>query len=306
MKIIVRLRGGIGNQLFIYAAGRRCALVNNAELVIDHSSGFIKDHQYKRKYQLDHFMVPCRKASAAERFEPFPYVRRFLSRNLNAWRPFERRTFISQEGIDFDPRILSLRLNGSTYLEGYWQSEGYFKDCESQIREDLCFVAPTDVANTNTVAFIKEKISVAVHVRFFDFPQEGMVTESFSDNVSNGYYDAAIREMERHVPGAHYFIFSDRPEFARRVIPLADNRITLISHNSEATMAYADLWLMSHCHHFIIANSTFSWWGAWLSKHLGKVVIAPNYEKRDGTSSWGFKGLIPNDWMKVDVAAKLA
>ena len=143
-KIITRIRGGIGNQLFCYAAARRLALVNNAELVIDDVSGFVRDHDYKRDYQLDHFSIPCRKATAGERLEPFSRVRCYLKRSFNRNRPFQERSYIQQEGIDFNSRLLKVDPCGTIYLEGYWQSEDYFKDVEGAIRADLEITPPTE------------------------------------------------------------------------------------------------------------------------------------------------------------------
>ena len=82
-------------------------------------------------------------------------------------------------------------------------------------------------------------------------------------------------------------------------MPLPDGRVTLVAHNQGDEAAYADLWLMTQCQHFIIANSTFSWWGAWLASHVGKYVIAPGFEMREGKMWWGFDGLLPDEWIKV-------
>ena len=105
--------------------------------------------------------------------------------------------------------------------------------------------------------------------------------------------------MEKIIPGAHYFLFSDRPEDARARIPLSDQRITCVSHNHGDENAYADLWLMTLCQHFIIANSTFSWWGAWLAEYKDKQIIAPGFEMREGKAHWGFDGLLPETWIKL-------
>jgi len=298
-KIIPRIFGGLGNQLFIYAAARRLALVNACELVLDDVSGFVRDYVYQRHYQLDHFHISCRKAIAAERLEPLSRLRRNLLRRLNGARPFAERRYIQQEGIDFDPRLLALQPNRTCYLEGYWQSEGYFKDVERQIREDLQIIPPTDQLNQRMGERITMTLAVAVHVRFFDesalvdageYQASGTVNNAPAD-----YYHRAISEMEQRVSGAHYFIFSDQPQAARARIPLSDERLTLVSHNQGDRMAYADLWLMSQCKHFIIANSTFSWWGAWLAEYAGKQVISPG--RVSGTkTAWGFSGLLPREW----------
>lgn len=293
-KIIPRIFGGLGNQLFCYAAARRLALVNNAELVIDDVSGFAYDHDYQRHYQLDHFNIPCRKATAAERLEPFSRVRRYLKRRWNQRLPFAQRAYLVQEGIDFDQRLLHLKPQGTVYLEGYWQSEDYFKNVEAAIRQDLRIKPPTDAANLTLAAQICGCTAVAVHVRFFDQPQAPGI-----NNAPGDYYTRATETMERLAPAAHYFIFSDQPEAARARIPLPDARVTLVAHNQGDEHAYADLWLMTQCQHFIIANSTFSWWGAWLAERAGNQVIMPGFEMRQGKMWWGFMGLLPERWIRL-------
>ena len=292
--IIVRIHGGLGNQLFCYAAARRLALINKAQLAIDDVSGFVRDFTYKRHYQFEHFNIPCRRATPAERLEPFSRYRRYLKRTYNRFRPFEERSYIQQEGKDFDPRLLAINPLGRVYIEGYWQSECYFKDVESTIRSDLQIKPPNDEANQATAAHIRSCLAVAIHVRFFDEP-----TQDNINNAPDDYYNRAVAEMEALAPGAHYFVFSDRPDTVRDRIPLPDARITFVSHNQGDANAYADLWLMHLCRHFIIANSTFSWWGAWLSSSVGKRVIAPGFKLREGKMSWGFDGLLPSEWIKL-------
>ena len=297
-QIIVRILGGLGNQLFSYAAARRLALKNDAELVIDDISGFIRDYQYQRHYQLDYFHIPCRKATRAERMEPFSRTRRHLRRKISSFLPYQFRNYVQQEGVDFDPRLLSLRPQRKLYLEGYWQSEDYFKDVKLQIREDLRIIPPEDDQNQLLSRLISKKLAVAIHVRFFDDPNILNSDSQLNNNAPTDYYSRAIALMEERTSGAHYFVFSDRPNEAKRRIPLPESRMTLVYHNKSDAMAYADLWLMSQCEHFIISNSTFSWWAAWLSLNSSKIVIAPGYEKRSGLSFWGFKGLLPSAWLK--------
>lgn len=293
-KIIPRIIGGLGNQLFCYAAARRLALVNHAELVLDDVSGFVYDAVYQRHYQLDHFNIPCRKATAIERLEPFSRLRRLFKRKWNQRLPFALRAYLLQEGIDYDPRFLDLKPQGIVYLEGYWQSENYFKDVECTIRQDLQIKPPTDAANIALAERISKGTAIAVHVRFFDEPNTTGI-----NNAPGDYYTRAIKQMECLAPAAHYYIFSDQPEAARARIPLPDTRFTLVAHNKGDENAHADLWLMTQCQHFIIANSTFSWWGAWLANKPDKLVIAPGFEKRDGKMWWGFKGLLPDAWIKL-------
>lgn len=294
MPVICRVIGGLGNQLFSYAAARRLALINNMDLVIDDKSGFVNDNKYKRQYQLEHFNISCRKATRAERLEPFSRARRYIKRYLNLRLPFEGRNYIKQEKIDYDPRLLNIRPRKTVYLEGYWQSEDYFKDIEDTIREDLTIIPPTDAVNMAMAEQIKNKSAVAVHVRFFDAPGEKGI-----NNTTRDYYARAIKVMQsKSGANAHYFIFSDRPNDAGALLSLPEECITCVSHNHGDENAYADLWLMTLCRHFIIANSTFSWWGAWLSSGSDKTIIAPGFEVREGVAWWGFNGLIPDGWIK--------
>lgn len=291
--IILRIFGGLGNQLFCYAAARRMALTNNIELVIDDVSGFIRDHTYQRHYQLDNFNIPCRKATSFERLEPFSRVRRVLMRKFNQRLPFAQRTYIQQQSVEFDSRMLQVKPKGTLYLEGYWQSEKYFKDVSVTIRQDLKIRPPTDETNMAMADHIRSHTAVAIHVRFFDEPRTMAIY-----NAPTDYYTRAIAEMVRLVPNAHYYLFSDRPEVARDRIPLPDERITLVAHNHGDAHACADLWLMTHCQHFITANSTFSWWGAWLSDSAAKIVMTPamNFP---GLSTWGKGDLIPDGWLQI-------
>lgn len=298
-KLIPRLFGGLGNQLFIYSAARRLTLVNNAELVLDDVSGFAHDTLYQRHYHLDHFNIHCRKATSAERLEPFGRLRRRVLRRWSQHLPFGQRRYLVQEGIDFDPRLLNFKPRGTVYLEGYWQGEDYFKDVESQIRADLRMRPPTDTVNQQMAERIRATNAAAVHVRFFDAPTSSAQVVG-ANNAPEDYYQRAIKVLDERVPKAHYYIFSDQPQAARARIPLHDDRVTLVNHNHGDAMAYADLWLMSQCRHFIIANSTFSWWGAWLSEFPEKIVIAPGFQQRTGIG-WGFVGLLPNRWIRITI-----
>ncbi len=291
IRVIPRIKGGIGNQLFIYAASRRLALANDAELVLDDRSGFIFDFDYRRSYQLDHFNIISRKANFLERLEPFSRPRRLILRAFNRVLPLESRSYYDQVGNHFDLSFLNLHLKNDFYMEGYFQSENYFKDIESTIREDLKITPPEDLINQQMALKIKSCESVAIHVRYFDAPQGQSI-----NNVPSTYYLTAIEKISKIYPKLHYFIFSDKPEFARAMLELPDDRVTYVSHNRGDEHAHADLWLMTLCNHFIIANSTFSWWGAWLSNAPGKIVIAPSFNLDGALTSWGFDGLLPKEW----------
>jgi hypothetical protein len=294
-KIIVRLFGGLGNQLFSYAAARRLAFVSGADLIIDDITGFSNDKIYGRFYQLDHFNIKCRKANYRERLEPFSRVRRILNYKINSYLPLDYRTYIKQEGNDFESKMIYLQpKNSVTHIEGYWQSEGYFMDISDILRDELKIIPPVDVNNQKMAELIRAYKSVAVHIRFFE-------DKEFLDldNILVNYYNQAINLIEQLFPESHFFIFSDRPHDVGNFIPLPESRFTLVALNHGDNLAYADLWLMTQCNHFIIANSTFSWWGAWLASSPDKKVIAPGFRQNLRTTAWGFDGLLPSSWIKL-------
>jgi hypothetical protein len=293
-KVIPILFGGLGNQLFIYAAAKRLSMANDAELVLDDTSGFKRDFLYRRSYQLDKFNIKARKATLFERLEPFSRLGYLFLRYINSFKSFQSSNFIIQHGMHFDSRLLQKKVNNYLYLSGYWQSEDYFKDIENVIREELKITPPTDSLNLKMASKIKKTTSVAIHFRFFDNPEVNC-----SNNVEKSYYDNAICKMREFHKDAHYFIFSDQPDTIKENIPLSKNEYTIVNHNHVDESAVFDLWLMSQCDHFIIANSTFSWWGAWLSLNEEKIIFAPGVKLKEDKTSWGFLGLIPVDWIKI-------
>lgn len=296
MKIITRIRGGLGNQLFCYAAARRLALAHGAELALDDVTGFARDARYRRRYALDSFSIPARKATPSERLEPFERARRAVMKFLSSRKPFAERRYVQQEFLDFDPRVLALEPTDLRYMDGLWQSEGYFEDVEETIRQDLRMTAPGDPGNRTMADAIREVNAVAVHLRWFEDTGSARAGEVY--NLSPAYYDRAIAHMDEAVASPHYFVFSDDPDRAAGSLHLPGRRATFVSHNRHSSSGAGDLWLMRQCRHFIIANSTFSWWGAWLGEPRGKIVIAPDF-KVDGMTAWGFKGLLPSRWLTL-------
>jgi len=292
VKVITRIKGGIGNQLFCYAAARRLALVNSAELVIDNLTGFVRDVLYARHYMLDYFAIPVRKATKLERMEPFERYHRGIAKFIARTKPFYLRNYIEQEGLNFDSRLLDFKVKGDLYLDGYWQSESYFKDVEQTIRKDLEIIIPKDDANSSMAGKICQSTAIAVHVRWFDAAHCG----NLHSNVSIDYYKQAMSQMKKRFKKLHFFLFSDDPVAAQK-IGLSKEEVTYVNHNLGDKNAYADLWLMSLCKHFIIANSTFSWWGAWLSQNHGKVIIAP--KKWFKNPLINTKDLIPACWLRL-------
>jgi hypothetical protein len=297
-KVIVRLKGGLGNQLFCYAAARRLSLVNDAELVLDTVSGFEFDHIYKRTYSLAGFSIPARLATPQERMEPFGRIRRLFARKLSESKPLDKRRYIQQVGVDFDPNVVSLRLQeGTTYFDAFGQSEKYFADIREQLKQDLKMSTTVALDCRNAAAAINSTESVALHMRWFD---NGL--NENSSNISLSYYAQAIAQLLTKNPAVHFFVFTDRPDNATGALEslLKTNQYTLVSQAKVNNCTETDFWLMRQCRHFIIGNSTFAWWAAWLAEQdkSGTLVFAPsrNVDPLHSVTAWGFPGLLPDRW----------
>jgi len=287
--IIPQICGGLGNQIFIYAMARRLSLKNNVPLKLDIISGFKKD-RYQRKYLLKYFNVQGRTANPYESFvRGFGLVQRDIRKNLNKLQKFDKRTYIIEKNKCFDPKILTLEISQKVYLQGLWQSEYYFKDIENVIRHDLEITSPLSLSTIKMAERMRDVNSVSLHTRSYcEVPLKHGATTLGMD-----YYNKAVNIIARNVDNPHFFCFSDNPGWMKDNLKL-DSPVTIVnSDNSEKeTKGIEELWLMSQCQHHIIANSTFSWWGAWLNKSPNKLVIAPG-------GGWNNRDLIPNSWITI-------
>ena len=291
--VIARVFGGLGNQLFIYAMARRLALKNSVPLKLDIHSGFKWDISYKRKYLLHQFNIQAEIASRSESFAiPGGRIQRFILREINKFIPLKHRFYIKEKKNNFDPIISHLPVRRRIYLDGYWQSEKYFKDIGDVIRKDLEIVVGFDKTTLLESEMILSKNAICVGTRRF---QEGTIAYDHPI-LGMKYYQTAIEIMARKIPNAHFFVFSDNPEWVSANFKIK-YPITIIKSKLSDEKAYEDLWLMSLCNHFIISQSSYHWWGAWLSKNPDKIVIAPD-PKLVKTS----EDYIPDDWTKIGFA----
>ena len=294
LKVSVLIKGGLGNQLFCYAAARSLAIRNSAELIIDNISSFKRDFKYRQSYQLHHFNTIGRLANYYERLEPFGRVRRKLLRKLNSQKSLEQRAYITDEESNYFSEFLNLKINHSVILDGYWQDEKYFIDNKRIIQKELTVIPPNDIKNQDYAHSINKNSSVAVHVRWFEKNSEAAV-----NTIKKEYYNKAIEYYEDHLNEPHYFLFSDDIASAIRNISFPHGRLIPVDFNSSDQNAYADFWLMSQCNHFIIANSTFSWWAAWLGEKNDSIILYPG-KKYQNSDNWNFIDIVPDRWQKIN------
>ncbi len=288
--IIVKLIGGLGNQLFQYAAARRISYLNRIPLKLDISE-FIR---YKlHKYSLMHFNIIEEMATPAEiqAFKPQSFFPRLAFRYLSSFNMLSR-SYVMERHFHFDPALL--KINHGVYLDGYWQSEKYFLDIEEVIRKELSVKTPPDAGNEQMMERIRNEAAVSLHIRRADYVTNNH-TLAVHGCCSLDYYHHAVTLMAEKVESPHFFIFSDDPAWAKSNLQLPF-QVTFVTHNGP-DKNYEDLRLMSLCRHNILANSTFSWWGAWLNAHPDKMVIAP--KKWFNTEAINPKDLLPEDWIKI-------
>lgn len=284
--IITRLTDGLGNQLFQYALGLRLAIQRKTTLKLD-----VSHFAAHRQFRLDRFRIAASIATAAESARPDGTFRlgRLLWR-IDRARRFEKRYFLVERQFHFDPAVL--RAGRRVYLAGYWQSERYFSAIADLVRAELTLREPPDARNAAMLHEIERVNAVSVHVRRGDYPQ----LAHKHPPCTAEYYRAAVARVREQVPDPHFFVFSDDPSWVRTHMQwLAP--ATLLSHNGPEHDT-EDLRLMSHCRRHIIANSTFSWWGAWLCRHPEKIVIAPQRWFGAGIT-YSTADLLPPGWLRI-------
>jgi hypothetical protein len=281
--VVARLSGGLGNQMFQYAAGRSLAQRAGARLVLD-ATGFTLP-QERRRYALSGCDIVADVSFGGYAHAPsrpvveLPPRRGWSGRLADIVRPMrrgqtgertgsERFSLFSEKSFDYDPAFAAL--GAQTYLVGYWQSARYFADIASSIRKELRLVREPDVENAHWLARIAEANAVCVHVRRGDY----LMAPHFEHHgvCSAEYYRRAMWRVRDRAPDACFFVFSDDWQWAREHVSARD-AIVVDANGPEAGLD--ELRLMAACRHHILANSSLSWWAAWLAAGDGQIVIAP-------------------------------
>jgi hypothetical protein len=268
--VIVRLTGGLGNQMFQYATGRALADRLGTELLLD-TRAFgtplaLKDYT-RRAYALSPFKLRAKLATPAD-LKDWPVWVVEIGMRLRFVRPWFGRWHF-EPAISYDPGVLTLR--EPVCLVGYWQSERYFVDVAERIRADFALAQPLSGDNAALLQIARSEHSVGLHVRRGDFVKLKHAAQVHG-LCSIDYYRRAIGLVKERCPGCRFLVFSDDPEWARAELPLDASAVFVTGNEQQPEH---DLILMSACKHHIIANSSFSWWAGWLGYSPEQIVIAP-------------------------------
>jgi hypothetical protein len=295
--IIAQLKCGLGNQMFQYAFGRSLSLKFDTKLYLDLS--FLENRQFweqyiYRDYGLNIFNVTCNLNGDKKRniFFPSSYFNkvRKLKESFNHILGYR---ILEEDKINKDE--ITNHISKNTYLIGYWQSDFFFKENASVILKDFSFKT-SKVENASISEKIKLTDSVSVHIRRGDYVSNEQ-TMKLHGTCSIEYYKTAIELIMKQVPESEFYFFSDEPEWVKDNIKIP-YRNYIINWN-KGKDSYEDMRLMSLCKHNIIANSSFSWWGAWLNQNPNKIVIAPAKWFANSEMNNNSHDLIPEKWHRI-------
>ena len=295
--LIVNLIGGLGNQMFQYAFGRSLSAGRSIPVAFDITELLDRspktDFTY-REYELHIFAGQPRIASPSD-LRPFAHqptslfdraFRKVLRKATDSQRYQEAAYFV------YEPNVWQTSPN--TYFDGYWQNEKYFHPHEVLIRQDFMFQAPPQGKNEELARLICGTNSIGVHVRRGDYVNNQQIN-GVHGACSPAYYQEAVCLIASQVPDAQLYVFSDEPEWVKQHLHF-EYPVTYVSHNTGKN-SFEDMRLMSLCQHNIIANSSFSWWGAWLNSNPAKIIVAPRqWMQLDSVDS---TDLTPATWIRL-------
>jgi len=291
-ELIAIMQGGLGNQLFIYATGVRLARINNLKLTIDNVSGFVDDRRYQRKYRLSELNIN-ENLSKDINLLPVRQLKIKICRKLSSLN-FLKNKYLFQSNVNYDASLMKKKLRGRVYLDGYWQSEKYFIEIREDLLKSITYSGVLSSYENDLIQKIKNKKSLALHYRFFENPNNYS-----GNNVDNSYYANAIEYLKKNVDFNHVVVFAEDPNLIFDLNMIKEYDVDIIKTKNRPNNDIIDMQIMRHCNYFIIPNSTYGWWGAWLGSSSDKIVIAPKMFKDWGVSWWGFDGLLPKSWIKI-------
>lgn len=284
--IVTRLSGGLGNQMFQYAAGLSLATRHNVPLRLDISQFNTTGPVTPRTYKLSAFNIHDRILS----WKDLPYylvgedslVKKVLSK-------VSGYNFYYETKFTFEPEFFKLGPN--SILNGYFQSPKYFEMHEKQVREHFGFSVKGETSIIDKIINVN---AVAIHIRRGDY-----LSNPTAKNVHGvlplGYYHEAVKRIREKISDPVFFVFSDDLDWAKKHLVIDGSVYFIDSDMNE----HHDLQYMSLCRHFIIANSSFSWWAAYLSVYPGKIVFAPRTWFIDPQRNSLTADLLPSAWIRI-------
>lgn len=292
--IISKIIGGLGNQMFQYATGRALSLAYGEKLSLDISS--FASYKLHNAFELQRvFNCPVEIATEEDMrnilgWQCLPLVKRIMERSGRVF--FRCDGFVVEPHFHYWQGIRKVPKN--SYLSGNWQSEKYFSNIASVIHDDFTFKADLSDKNAKLVDKITQTNAVSLHIRRGDYV-DNPKANAIHGLCTLNYYKMAIQYIAERVAQPAFFVFSDDINWAKSNIRM-EFPCSFVDHN-QGNESYNDMRLMSLCQHNILANSSFSWWGAWLNSNPKKIVIAPEQWFNDKIINT--MDLLPTNWIRL-------
>lgn len=282
--LVVQLKGGLGNQMFQYAAGRALAARNDAQLYVDAVSGFARDKVYRRAFELDALPVATLYAGWMKQ-APYWLEKlrdRVIRRSEGTIRKRPWGTLIHESSLVFQEQIIDFSDFRTAWMEGYWQCERYFEDARGLISSELAPPAPKDSRFLDVAHKIDSCNAVAVGVRLFE-EVPGASKAGVGGVVPAAFYTQAARRLAQHLPDPVFFVFCTTKSPVVEDLQLPGETL-FVTHDNGFEGTLARLWLISRCHHHVLSNSSFYWWGAWLAEQQyadARIIAADTFVNKD-------------------------
>jgi len=279
--------GGLGNQMFIYAVARSIALKNNTDFSLDISTF----ETYKRPFLLNKFNI-------LENYADIDKVNKFIKLSekksflglLEKIKPFSMKSIWEEKDYyKYKSAVMDVPQSRDVMLKGFWQNEKYFINIRDVLLKEFTLKDGFEIKNQNLINNINNTNSVSLHIRRTD-----SLIKTYFGVMPINFYEEAINVIADKHDNLNLFVFSDDIKWCKENIKF--NYPTTFVSDNEGLEDYQELVAMSQCRHNIIANSTFSWWSAWLNSNPNKIVIAPKIWFADGRSN---RGLIPDTWLEI-------
>jgi hypothetical protein len=296
--MIIEIIGGLGNQMFQYAfyyALKKRYDERSTKIYIDRFKTTVDNQGYELQnvFQINNVSdIYCKDVSVL--------VDNSMSMASRIRRKIlgPKETYFLEKKFRYDSKVFELKNNGIIYFRGLWQDETYFKEYRAELLLKFKFPPLTDEININILNIIENCNAVSIHIRRGDYVNNPKYKDILGDVCNYKYYNEAVNLIKSKESLPVFFVFSDDIEWVENNFDfLKESKVYYISNN-KGSKSFLDMQLMCNCKHNIIANSTFSWWAAWLNTNDNKIVIGPFHWFKNNKKLQE-NNIIPDNWVKI-------